>query len=96
MWFACGILAIFYRTGLFKLAISEDQPFSADMLAFVRIFTASLNTLEVWLQDKKAPDNLRNVCLTKEDTKPLEFLEKRYVHSFRVTCVYFDLGACCY
>lgn len=66
------------RSGIFLLTKSRECPFSADLLAFVRIFTAPLSILEGLLQEKKSLGNLRDLQLQPEDSKALEFIEKRY------------------
>lgn len=63
---------------MFLLVKSNDCPFSADMLAFVRIFTAPLNILEELLKEETTLDNLRNMQFQTDDLKALEFIEKRY------------------
>ena len=76
------MFCMFCRSGMFLLVKSKDCPFSADMLAFVRIFSAPLNILEGLLKEKTALDNLRNMQFQMEDLKALEFIEKRYCRKY--------------
>ncbi len=52
------------------------------MLAFVRIFTAPLNVLEEYLQERKTLDKLKDTQLEVGDCDALEFLEKRCMYIF--------------
>lgn len=71
-------LIFIYRSGSFFLFKSEGNPFSPDLQAFVRIFTAPLNVLERLLDEKETLQSYVKNCSWQEgDLKALEFLEKR-------------------
>lgn len=70
------------RSGSFFLFKSEGNPFSPDLQAFVRIFTAPLDMLEKLLDEKETlQSNVKNSSWQEGDLKALEFLEKRLVYS---------------
>lgn len=84
------------RSGIFLITKSRECPFSTDLLAFVRIFTAPLNILEKLLQEKEALCNFKDTHLHVEDLKALEFLENRYWSIIIIGCAvwYIIFGRC--
>ena len=67
-----------FRSGQF-MVLFDDVPFSLELVAFVRLFTASPEQLKYWegLDNDKVKEDLTRKVWETKDIKALEFLEKR-------------------
>ena len=65
-------------SGHFTL-LSSSVPFSKQLLAFVRVFVASVSTLQSYLclKEGELKALLTSCTVTREDTRVMDFLEKR-------------------
>lgn len=68
------------RSGLFDVTKSTENPFSPELCAFVRIFTADSDKLEKLCSDKNPLQvEIKDTKWKPDDLCVLEFLNKRHV-----------------
>ena len=67
------------RSGLFPIIKLEQNPFSPELCAYVRIFTAPLKVLQHLISDGTSSIKLKSTCWERDDLRALDFLEKRYI-----------------